>query len=343
MPAQPDDMFDPPGEAARWPALAANLAECERVLGDPYRAADSAAIQHQRTHRRLTLLAAGCGTLAVLLAVVQLAFHESLKPYSELVGRVEVLAVIAATGAVVLGLVSVRLVKWLVERHKAERLRLAKFGFLIDPVTWSGDAAARGRRVGQLEQLVRRIVGLTPRDVTEETKSDHPPEPPPEREAVRAIDPPTLTQLVEYYRTRRLLYQRDLFRKRVERNEQVDVRTRLLPPVLFFGSVVAALVHFGIELVFHGKGEDVGRWFVFLATALPALAAGVRTFRGAYEFARNHSRYRAKEVALSRLDDIVRGEPDPVSQLRALWYCEEILDFEHREWCRLMMDSEWYG
>jgi hypothetical protein len=69
----------------------------------------------------------------------------------------------------------------------------------------------------------------------------------------------------------------------------------------------------------------------------------VRTLRTAYEFARNGSRYRAKEVALSRLDAILRSETEASSKVRELWYSEEILEFERREWCRLMMESEWFG
>jgi hypothetical protein len=335
-------MFDTPEELARWPVLAEPLRQCESAIGPAFRAADAAALAHQKVHRRLARLAAGCGTAAVLFAIVQLAFPGLIRGHQLVFA--EVLAVAAAAAAVILGLVSSRLPSWLVERHKAELLRLAKFRFLIDPAVWTGDREAQRRRAEALRADVQRITALTAESLKEETEKEAPPDHPPGAKVAEAADGRTLEELVEYYRVKRLLFQRDFFRRCVARNERLDLLTRYLPPALFFGSVFTVLVHFGLDLLPVGEQlEGLTHFLIFLAAALPALAGGVRTLRTAYEFARNSSRYRAKEFALGRLDDILRSETERWSKVRELWYAEEILEFERREWCRLMMESEWFG
>src|SRR4051794_17472552 len=110
-----DDMTDTPAELARWPALAGSLRHCETGKGPAFRAADQAALAHQRTHRRLTQLAAVCGTVAVLAAIAQLAFPRLVARH--VLEALEFIAAVAAAGAVVLGVASLRLTKWLLERH----------------------------------------------------------------------------------------------------------------------------------------------------------------------------------------------------------------------------------
>jgi hypothetical protein len=92
-----DDMRDTPKDLARWPTLEGSLRQCEEVIGPAFRTADSAALAHQSNHRRLTKLAAGCGTVAVLFAIVQLAFPRLVEGH--LLVALEMLAVLAAAGA----------------------------------------------------------------------------------------------------------------------------------------------------------------------------------------------------------------------------------------------------
>jgi len=65
--------------------------------------------------------------------------------------------------------------------------------------------------------------------------------------------------------------------------------------------------------------------------------------RTAYEFARNTSRFRAKYVALERLAERLQRENDPAALWYAMWCCEQMMDAEHREWLRLMIEAEWFG
>jgi len=332
------DMLDTPEDLAHWPAMADPLRVCDRLILPAFRAADSAALRHQWYHRLLTKLAATCGTGAVLFAILQLAYPDFLG--GRTVDVVEVVAAIAALAAVVLGLISGRQSRWLLERHKAERLRLAKFRFLTDPITWSDLPTSVEQRAGELRAQIKRIQDLTPRQFrgwTEEEDVRHEPPSPQDRPSAGTLD-----QLVDYYRTKRMEFQRDFFRKRAEKHELFDRSSRHLGPLLFLGSVIAALTHFGIDLFHDGNGlHAASTQLILLAAALPVVGAGIRTLRTAYEFARNTSRYRAKSFVLDRLVQILQNETDSWSKLRELWYSEEILEFEHREWCRLMIEAEW--
>jgi hypothetical protein len=103
-----------------------------------------------------------------------------------------------------------------------------------------------------------------------------------------------------------------------------------------------------------------------VAALLPAAAAGVRTWRSAFEFSRNKGRFEAAHQALRDLErrlveegfaasEKPRGQPsnpaldkdeeetDAYPILRDLSWCEHILESEHREWLRLMYETEWFG
>jgi hypothetical protein len=39
----------------------------------------------------------------------------------------------------------------------------------------------------------------------------------------------------------------------------------------------------------------------------------------------------------------LQRETDAATIFRLLWQCERIMDNEHREWLRLMIEAEWFG
>ena len=126
----------------RWPARSMSA----QVIEPAFRRADQAALKHQKNHRRLIRLAASFGTIAVILAILQLAFDDPIGPSFKAVATgEEAFAVVIALIAVGLGLWAAFQIQWLVERNKAERLRLAKFRFLIDPELWYGDTGSLAR------------------------------------------------------------------------------------------------------------------------------------------------------------------------------------------------------
>jgi hypothetical protein len=71
--ATTDDVIDPDDELTRWPLLADRLRVCREMLAAPYREVDAQAMRQQSIHKLLAWIAAVCGTIAVLLAIVQLA------------------------------------------------------------------------------------------------------------------------------------------------------------------------------------------------------------------------------------------------------------------------------
>jgi hypothetical protein len=316
----PQDM--PPGQPVRDA-----LAFCRDTVEADYRQADALALRHQRYHRLLTITAAVFGTTAVLLAIVQLSgLFRGMWPV-----QLSGIAVAFALIAVITGLVSSQRLNWLLERHRAERYRLLKFRFLIDPVLWSGgkeEAKAWMNRFTSEDEVPEAPTPL-PHGKTDEN---------------------TIRGLIEYYQKKRLGVQMDYFAGRALRNVRMHRYTWFLPPLFFFSSVLAVSGHFIYDIVASANGSqaevttaNLFVLFVVLAAAFPVIGAGVRSLRTAYEFARNNSRFRAKLVALRRLAERLRQEKDPEAIFSDLWSCEQILESEHREWLRLMIEGEWFG
>ena len=105
-------------------------------------------------------------------------------------------------------------------------------------------------------------------------------------------------------------------------------------------SVAFALLDVAFEVT--GRRET-SRVFLVLAVALPVVAAGIRTWRAAHEFGRNMSRFEAKRSALEELARSLGETRSPEAVFHLLWQSEQILEADHREWLRLMLEAEWFG
>ena len=343
IPSHPpnDDMCKIDADLARWPQLAGNLQVCADVIEPAFRKADRAALRHQWYHRQLVKWATVFGTAAILFAILQLAFGEAIGLHQ--IAFDELVAVVIALVAFVLAAWSAFQVNWLVERNKAERLRMAKFHFLIDPELRNGDPATQQKKREELAGVVKTIEAAKHKEVLHWIENDVVPTPPNSILGL-ATPPPFSGELLDYYRTRRLDYQLAFFRKRA--NEYLRLRkvTMHVPPVLFLASVGAVLVHYGHDLLTHAESLDAfSRWLIVLAASLPVVGGAVRGFVSAYEAARNAYRYRAKAVALTSIQSALVHATDPRSQFLGLWFCEQTLENEHREWLRLMLETEPIG
>jgi hypothetical protein len=335
-PARVDDMHDTPEDLAR-PFLGEKLELCKAVIVPAFDEADGAAIRQQDRHRPLVYFATAFGIAAILFAIVQLALGGG-----ELEGA-ELGAGALALVAVVCGIWAAFQKKWLLERHKAERLRFAKYRFLIDPDLWCGDAGTAGRRVEDLKAEVKAIQAMTVKGLHRWVEDDPTPAPPGSFEECRH-GKEIADAVVDYYRTRRLKHQRDWFAKKAREHHRLSAYTRYLSPVLFFCSVGAVLGHYVYHLWYRPEGLDpVSKWLIVTAAALPVLGGGVRTFRSAFENARNKIRYQAKTVAVTAVDGALDHYPDCRTLHVGLWYSEFILENEHREWLRLMIEAEWFA
>jgi hypothetical protein len=336
-----DEMHDTEADMARWPALAPMLRTCAELVEPAFRRADKAALRHQWSHRQLTKLATIFGAAAVIFAILQLAFADMIGAH--VLTMPELIAVVLAFLAVGLGIRVAFQANWLLARNKAERLRLAKFRFLIDPDVWSGGPSVQARKRAELEEKVRMIQESRPSDLHQWVERDTVPDPPPQVLALRVL-PAAGGELLDYYCTRRLHLELAFFRKRADQNFAINKYTKLLSPILFFGSVGAVLIHFGSDLrTGDEKLDTLSRWLIVLAASLPVVGGTIRTFHTAYGFAPNTYRYRAKAVALASIDSALQRATDARSQFLGLWLCEETLETEHREWLRLMLEAEWFA
>jgi hypothetical protein len=333
------DMIDPPEHLEHWPLLRMHLVQCAEILRYPFHVADKRALKQQKWHRSLTLAAAVFGTLAVLLAIIQLAapgFSGRLSVPN--LTKLEAAYALVATAAVILIAFASKF-GWQLGRHQAERIRLLKFGFLIDPASWCGEVEFN-QRLDKLRTDVDAVRELTPQKYKDWAKQ------PDSSERQRfaptwPADSETLAQLVDYYRAKRAIFQKLYFADRAERYHAKDWFTGRLPPFLFFGSVAAVLVHWFLDRFQTGSAlDELGYYFLILAVALPAIGAGVRFYCMSHEFARNKVRYFAKEVGLAHLDDVLKRPSTPDAQLQDMDFCEHELAIEHREWSLLMIETE---
>jgi hypothetical protein len=333
-------MHDSPADPTRWPQLAGRLEVCADVIGAAFRKADGAALRHQSYHRHLVKLATVFGTAAIIFAILQLAFGDAIGLHD--VAFAELAAVGLAFIAFVLGWLAAFQIRWLVERNKAERLRMAKFRYLIDPEAWSGDPATEDRKREELEAEVKRIEAAKHKDVHDWLDNDEVPTPP--DFVLGLATPPAVTmELIDYYRARRLEYQLAFFRKRANEYLKLQKVIMHVPAVLFLVSVGAVLLHYAHDLLTHAERLDTfSRWMIVLAASLPVIGGAFRTFQSAYQAARNAYRYRAKAVALTSIKSALDHATGPRGEFLALWFREQTFENEHREWPRLMLKAEWF-
>jgi hypothetical protein len=80
-----------------------------------------------------------------------------------------------------------------------------------------------------------------------------------------------------------------------------------------------------------------------MAAIFPIVAAGVRTWRGAFEFGRNSLRFESMAHHLEHLMSELDKAQTPEAKLAILRRGEYAMESEHRAWMRLMMEAEWFG
>ncbi len=347
-----DDMHDSPEDVGNFAALPL---ETSREISALYDQADRQALKFQQTHVWLTRGAASFGTFAVIAAIFGLSH---LWPHEKQLAAAEIVVVLIAFSFAVYGLATARKYKWLARRHQAELYRQLKFRFLIRPAIWqdAGWLAHEKETIqpqsneASLSEIIEDALPHGPFPITEEK-----------------LPRPVLEQLVQYYLKARIRPQLQYLDHRAQRNEYKDRFLAFLPAGLFFASVAAAAAHFGFSYFAKGEHDPILSWAVvaaLLASCLPVTAAWVRTVRAAFEYSRNKSRSIAAHSALDELQDaLVRdvmltiqpgdatnvadssrnADIDPRTVLTDLWWCEHIFVTEHREWLRLMLETEWYG
>ncbi len=346
--APTDDIQDDPalyGDEGASP-LRQVLAFFNRELLPVYQRMDREAIRQQRHHRWLVNLATVCGTATILCAALQLGLgrldSDWLK-HGVFVSEM-VMLVLGAT-AVISGVWAARQRAWLTARHRAERLRLLKFGCLADPSPWENPGGAQTWGIAWKAKIAE-IATLDFRQIRQWAETDPSVALPAGRPATAGQLPPSeLEELRRYYVVRRIGVQSDYFRKSSERYRQRDYVSRRIPVVCFAGSILCALAHGVLELIHESSVVSgvVNNILIVLAISLPAIGAAVRNYRSAHEVARSASLFKAKHQHLVELrKDMDQLHPEDGRSLREkILECETYLESEHREWLWLMLEAEW--
>ncbi len=289
-----DDIHDTAGEITRYAPISKTLQLCGRIAQE-FAPADDQAVEYQRRHRWLTRGAAAFGTLAVAFAIFGLSRGQQevwstvWLPSKEKLDWIELFLAGAAVVIVLVGRITHYKERWLRWRHRAESYRLLKYSFLIRPSLWQGrEEDARLWIESRLNEISHTDLDKAVRE-----PSPHGPFEGTESKLPRGV----LRALMEYYLSKRLNPQKEYLANRTQRNELSDwIRAYL--PWFFFLSIVAVFSKFflaRISIPWEG-------FLALVAALLPAVAAGIRTWRSAFEFSRNKGRFEAAHHALRELE-----------------------------------------
>ena len=334
------DMDDKPEMASlkpdHFPRLKAAFQHLQDTVFREWQRADADALRLQKKHRLVALLAIWPGTLAIICAILQLWSERILPEAMSILGLMEITAVAIAGVAVALGLWLHLHHGWLAHRQRAERLRVLKFHSLSWPELWCDFDAWKAR----VQREVSTLCSLTSHEakawaMEQDIVRPELPSPP-----GCAVPPADFRALATPYGVKRLQFQQRYFdfqsRKAGHRSWIVD---RKIAVWVFGLSVFVVLIH-GMHLIHHAGVEIC---LIALAALLPVLGFGFRAWIAAFEAPRSRNLYRAKARALDAF--IERNRADATDIMRTFQHIahgEYFFANEHREWCRLQMEAEWF-
>ncbi len=319
-----------------------SLASAGESIDAAFARVDARANALQRRHQRVVLVGVTAGFVALACSFASICFTPVVPSLPLLLG--EFASSLVMVGAIVHGLVSRYHHHWILQRHRAERLRLLRFSWIVDPQNWdaapdAGPAMARELRaqvdavVGAGEPEMKRWYGNA--GVADVAMPAHAPS----QAFVDAVK--------RYYVQERLSGQLSYFLDMADRRERLDSVTRILPAVAFGTAVLLSFIHLIIEYVDYRNGGEAiavpGGWLLYVILILPAFGAAARLLRSAFEFARNRQRFIITAAELERARGRLDIATKPADVARAMLRAEDALAQEHREWLRLMLEAEWYG
>jgi hypothetical protein len=320
------------------------LIHCAHVIEPSFKKADGEVSRRRDLYLSFARWAAWLGASAVLFAIGQLSNLTSNNWVERrMFPTLEFSLAAAAVLVALVGLGGTVQEKWFVARYRAERLRHLKFDFLLRPVLWSGDEeAAEDCRQG-LDAEVKMIVASEFANVESWMLQGTVPQ----VAAAARLPEEEWTVFRDYYRNKRLAGQIDYLAGAKERNSELNNRSRTWPTVLFFGSIAFVLAHFCVDLVNWrtGSGPDdlVGKVALMVAAGLPVCGAGIRVFRGVFEYGRNAARSTATHGVLLDLSERLRRANGSSEVFREISFCEQVMEADLREYLRLMVSAEWFG
>ena len=333
-----------------FPELAAALEWLESNLSEKWREADREALNCQRYHRRLARIAIATGNAAIILAIAQLSIKLTA-PSLAVVGLIlEAIALAAAVIAVAVGFWAKFDRRWLSQRHMAERLRMLKFRALeqlwcCELSTWRSWVQKQVTSLENVQDpktIKKKIEEWSTRDLIEPELTTS---------LVCEPDPSLLRALTLYYCFKRVIFQADYFDRRRTDFERETGRWLHLSLPLFLISVGCVIGHFALEYLSTRTGsealekvsEALAVWLVAFAAIIPVLSLGIRAWFAAFELPRSANLFAAKHRALKQLTkQLQQDSGKALPTIHHLARVEHFLEHEHREWLRLLSDTEWF-
>ncbi len=305
----------------------------DRTLLNVYREADQKAVRQQHRYRTLALWSTVNGALAVFLALLPVSKAE--QPY---VAVTQAICAAISLGILIHAMIAGTRETWLLERYRAERLRLAKFGALLDPNCWDKSSRPQwqSKLEGHIEDLTMEVEEALDTWTTHGTV-------PAVRDAPHGIEPALSIEIRDYYRHKRLAVQLLYLRTRFPQERKRERTTRYFGPILFYASVCVLVIYTVLELATQGAALPWLSLVMFLGACLPAFTTAVRSHRAVREFGRNALRHEATYHALRELDGRLSGESGPAAIFRTIGFSEQVLEADTREWMRLMKEAERFG
>jgi hypothetical protein len=335
----------------RYLPLLNALTVSQELILPVFREADRRATHYRAKYQQISLGAVGMGLIAVMLGICEVILPEAWYQVSrDALTISEGLAAGFCLIFILLGTIYKPKNNWLLARYRAENLRLLKFKTLADPRLWcenggptdrSGETPADHVRA-DVRAAVRGFEGLVYEDVKESAAHGVIPD-------VSEIHCPescedALHEIIHYYCEKRLSTQMDYLTAKSEEDEKDGVVSSLLTNILFFVSFGLVLFHVALDSLHRISPKDrFGEALVLGAVLLPALVAGVRTYRASREFERNALRHRATLHSLEGLNVEMGKARNLAKKFRIARACELILEFDSSEFMRLLREVEWYG
>ncbi|MGD0545868.1 MAG: hypothetical protein ABSB65_15790 [Candidatus Acidiferrales bacterium] len=335
----------------RYLPLLNALTVSQELILPVFREADRRATHYRAKYQQISLGAVGMGLLAVMLGICEILLPKDGNDVAKLGLTVsEGVAAAFCLIFILLGTIYKPKNNWLLARYRAENLRLLKFKTLADPRLWceNGGASDRSGETpadhvrADVRAAVRAFEGLVYEDVKESAAHGVIPD-------VSEIHCPesceeALHEIIHYYCEKRLSTQMDYLTAKSEEDEKGGVVSSLLTNVLFFVSFGLVLFHVALDSAHPKEAPDrFGEALVLGAVLLPALVAGVRTYRASREFERNALRHRATLHSLEGLNVEMGKAKNLARKFKIARACELILEFDSSEFMRLLREVEWYG
>jgi hypothetical protein len=250
------EMCETPQELSdRWPILSPLLSDC-KPLNESWAAWDSEASSLKRKHGIIVVVAAIFGTLAVLLAIWQLAWSTAGENTRFMYAQIEFI-VAAITFITVFAGVFVQVDKrWILERFRAEQCRFVKFAFMRQASFWLTQSPAS--RSAFIDQCLGELRNLTEASVRKYIRNELELS----SESEHVLDEPAgssqlIQQLRDFWLAKRINLQKEYFHARSKALSKVGSNTRRVLPILFYLSLLCAGIHFGVDAYWHLWGSEV--------------------------------------------------------------------------------------